>query len=148
MTVDEIIAEAVRLPLRDAAYVIRRQKSIFDKVEGPHREPSDLSTPESREKAMREISALIRYERDHAQDGPTFERLKRAHPQADDAEAKQAIVAAVKFDRDCFRYFSYGRADDYWETVIRAVARAAVDGPTYLEITYCDARNWVAYHMK
>jgi hypothetical protein len=99
-------------------------------------EPKDTGTPKTQEERMEETSALLRYERDFAQDGPTFERLNRAHPNADDAEARPAIVAAVKFDRDCFRYFSYGRADDYWETVIRAVARAAADGPPYLETTY------------
>ena len=49
----------------------------------------------------------------------------------------------MKFDDDCFRYFSSDRGD-YWENV----ARAAQDGPLYLETTYRDARNWVACNMK
>jgi hypothetical protein len=32
--------------------------------------------------------------------------------------------------------------------VPHAVARAAEDNPPYLETTYRDARNWVAYNMK
>jgi hypothetical protein len=147
MTVDELIAEAA-LPLRDAAYLIWRQKSAFDRLEPRRLEPRESSTPENREQMMQEISALLKHEHDFAQDGPSFERLKRAHPEADDVEAKAAIVAAVKFDDDCFRYFSYARAGDYSESVIRAVARAAKDHPSYLETTYRDARNWVAYNMK
>ena len=57
-------------------------------------------------------------------------------------------VPAVKFDDDCFRYFSYGRGEDYLENVPRAVARAAQENPPYLETTYRDAQNWVAYNMK
>jgi uncharacterized protein (DUF4415 family) len=96
---------------------------------------------------MAEISARIRYQRDHAQDGPTFGRLKRVHPQATDADVKQAIAAAVKFDDDCFRYFRYG-GGDYQERVERAVALAAGDNPGYLATTYRDAENHVAYYMK
>lgn len=78
----------------------------------------------------------------------TVDRQKRLHPPAGEAGLKAAIVAAVKFDDDCFRYFSYGRTEDYWENVIRAVARAAKDNPPHLETTYRDARNRVAYNMK
>jgi hypothetical protein len=78
--------------------------------------------------------------------------LKRTHPQADDAQLKAAIVAAVKFDDDCFSHLTRDGAKywegDYWENVTRAVARAAQDHPDYLEITYRDARNRVAYNMK
>lgn len=147
MTVDDLIAEAAQLPLRDAAYLLWRQKTTFERLEGRIWPKRDMSTPEARERSMREISAQTKYERDFSQDGPTFERLKRAHPNADDAEAKQAIVAAVKFDDDCFRYFSSGQRD-YLENVDGAVARAARANPPYLESTYRDARYWVAYNMK
>jgi hypothetical protein len=148
MTVDALIAEAAALPLPDAAYALWRQKSTFERLELRRWEPKDMSTPAAQEKSMREITAQIKLEHDFAQDGPTFDRLKRAHPRAGDAELKAAIVAAVKFDDDCFRYFSYGRAEDYWASVIRAVALAARDNPPYLETTYRDARNWVAYNMR
>jgi hypothetical protein len=52
-------------------------------------------------------------------------------------------------------YFAYplfsgrfGREGDYWENVVRAVARAAQDHPLYLETTYRDARNRVTWNMK
>lgn len=146
-TVDDIIGEAARLPVRDAAYLIWREKTTFERLEGRRWRPRDMRTPAVAARSMRRISAQLQRERDTAQDGPTFDRLKRAHPRADNAELKQAIVAAVKFDDDCFRYFS-GDGGDYWDNVVRAVARAAKDHPFYLATTYRDARNWLAYNMK
>ena len=148
MTVEELLAEAAALPLRDAAYAIWRQKLRFERLEGRVWPRRDLSTPEARERAMQESMARINHEHDFAQDGPTFDRLKRAHPHAADTELKQAIVEAVKFDDDCFKYFSFGRAEDFWDMSVHAVRRAAQEHEPYLETTYRDARNWVAYNMK
>jgi hypothetical protein len=147
-TVDDLVAEAASLPLRDAAYAIWRQKPSFERLEGRVWPPRDFSTPEAAEKSRQASYAQMKYEHDFAQDGPTFDRLKRAHPHAADSELKEAIIAAVKFDDDCFRYFSYGRGEDYLENVPRAVARAAQENPPYLETIYRDAQNWVAYNMK
>jgi hypothetical protein len=151
-SVAELLAEAAALPLRDAAYAIWRQKLTFERLEVRVRSRRDRSTPEAREKSMRESMAQIRYEDDFAQDGPTFDRLKRAHPRATDSELKQAVSAAVKFDDDCFHHLTKDgekyREGDAWENVVRAVARAAQDDPGYLETTYHDACNWVAYNMK
>jgi hypothetical protein len=145
-TIDDLIGEAAKLPLRDAAYMLWRQKSAFERLEGRTWPRRDRSTPEARETSDRAFIAQMKYEHDFAQDGPTFERLKRAHPNVDDAELKSAIIAAVKFDDDCFRYFS--RGGDHSEKVERAVAQAARDNPPYLETTYRDAQNWVGYNMK
>jgi hypothetical protein len=101
---------------------------------------------------MRESMAQIKYEHDFAQDGPTFDRLKRAHPHADDSELKQAIVAAVKFDDDCFNHLIKDGAKywegDYWDNVARAVARAAQDHPFYLDTTYRDARGRLQHEIR
>jgi hypothetical protein len=149
-TVRDLIARAAALPLRDAAYFIWRENSTFEQLEPrtwPRADPS--APPEVWEKSLREFAALRKREHDTAQDGPAFARLKCAHPQADDAQARLAIIAAVKFNDDCFKYFSYGKGEDYLENVEPAVARAARDNPPpYLETTYRDARNWVAYNMK
>jgi hypothetical protein len=145
-TVDDLLDEAANLPLRDAAFALWRQKSTFERLEGRTWPQRDQSTPEAREKSQRDIMAQMKYEHDFAQDGPTFDRLKRTHPHVDDAELKAAIVAAVKFDDDCFKHFS--RGGDYWEKVVHAVAQAARDNPPYLETTYRDAENWVAFNMK
>ena len=146
-TIDDIIGEASRLPVPDAAYLIWREKTTFERLEGRRWRPRDVRTPAAAARSMRRISAQLKREHDTAQDGPTFDRLKRAHPRADDAELKQAIVAAVKFDDDCFRYFS-SNGGDYWDNVVRAVARAGKEHPHYLATTYRDARNWVACNMK
>jgi hypothetical protein len=147
-TADDLIANAATLPLPDAAYAIWRQRLTFDRLEDRTWPVRDLSTPEAREKSMREISAQIKHERDFAQDGPSFGRLKRAHARASDAELKAAIVAAVKFDDACNNYFSYGPAGDYLANVPDAIARAAKDHPGYLQTTYRDAENWLFYNMK
>jgi hypothetical protein len=151
-TVDDILAQVAILPLADAAYALWRQKVRFEQLEHRYWPPKDHSTPEATEKAIQESRAQIKYEHDFAQDGPTFDKLKRTHPHAGDAQLKAAIVAAVKFDDDCFNYLSRGGAKywegDYWENVTRAVARAAQHHPDYLETTYRDARNRVAYYMK
>ena len=147
-TTDDLIADAAHLPLRDAAYAIWRQKSTFERLVGRVWPPRDYSTPEAADKSRQASFAQIKYEREFAQDGPSFDRLRCAHPHASDAELKAAIIAAVKFDDDCFRYFSYSRGGDYLENVPRAVAQAARHNPPYLEITYRDAENWVAYNMK
>lgn len=91
MTVEELIADAAALPLKDAAFALWRRKIDFERLEHRRREPRDMSTPEAQQKSMQEVSAQIRHEHDTAQDGPTFDRLKQAHPDADDALAKQAI---------------------------------------------------------
>jgi hypothetical protein len=148
-TVRDLIAQAAALPLRDAAYFIWRENSNFEQLEPRTWPRAHINAPEAREKFNREWVALRKREHDTAQDGPAFARLKSAHPQADDAQARLAIIAAVKFNDDCFRYFSYGKGEDYLENVEPAVARAARDNPPpYLETTYRDARNWVAYNMK
>src|SRR5260370_17806301 len=135
-TVEDIMAEAAPLPLRHAAYTIWREKSTFERLEGRIWPQRDFSTPEASKRSMQEIGAALKYEHDFAQDGPTFDRLKRAHPHATDAERKEAIVAAVKFDDDCFNYFSYGRGEDYLENVPRAVPLAAQGHPPHPETTY------------
>src|SRR5271168_2472418 len=118
--IEGMLAEAAGLPLMDAAFAVWRQRPRLDTLEG---RPTPEEVRVNRAMSPQQLSAKLRYDRDHAQDGPTFERLKRAHPQADDADIKQAIISAVKFDDDCFANFSYG--GDYWDNVVRAVASAA-----------------------
>src|SRR5207245_8562009 len=60
----------------------------------------------SEERAPAEQSAKYRHDLAHAQDGPSFTHMKRAHPRASDTEIKLAIMAAVKFDDACAKYFS------------------------------------------
>jgi hypothetical protein len=144
--VEIIIAEAAKLPLRDAAFSLWRQRPRLDALEGPPMTPEDIRI--ARALSLEEVSAKVRFSRDHAQDGATFDRLKRAHPQASDTEIRRAIIAAVRFDDACFKYFTVD-STDYWQRVVRAVALAQRhENPGYLEGTYEDARYHVAYYMK
>lgn len=141
--VDEIIAEAAKLPLMDAAFLLWRRQPRLDTLEGRSTEEqvaiNRALTPE-------QWSAKYRYERAHADEGPMFGHLKRAHPHADDRDIRHAILAAVRFDDDCFKYFNSD--GDFWDRCVRAVALAAKKHPDYLDTTYRDARHHVAYYMK
>ena len=46
-------------------------------------------------------------------------------PGVSDTEIKLAIIAAVKFDDACSKYFSTDHARDFWQRCVDAVARAA-----------------------
>jgi hypothetical protein len=140
-----IIAEAARLPLKDAAFLLWRQRPRLDALELRPMTAEEVRV--ARARSPEEAWAKVRYDHDHAQDGPTFERLKRAHPQALDEDARQAIKAAVKFDDDCNKYFVVD-STDYWQRIVRAVAQAARKNPGYLESTHEDARHSLAYYMK
>lgn len=141
--VERIIAEAAKLPLIDAAFALWTRKVRLDVLEG---RPTPEEVRIYRALTPKQQAAKLRFNRDHAHDGPAFTHLKRAHPQASDAAIKQAIIEAVKFDDDCFKYIQM--QGDFWDCVVRAVARAAKKHPNYLDTTYEAARNWVAYCMK
>ena len=85
----------------------------------------------------------MRHDRDYAQDRPAFTHMKSAHPRASNDEIKRAIIAAVRFEDACFKYF----VQDGMRCV-RAVTLAAKESPGYLESTCQLARNDVAYYMK
>lgn len=143
--IEKIIAEAARLPLKDAAYALWRQSPRLDTLEGQPMTAEDYAVAAAL--PIAEILARMNHEHDHAEDGRTFGRLKRAHPRADDTDVKAAIIAAVKFDDDCFGYFESERGD-FGERVERAVACAAQDNPGYLDRTYQRAKGYVGYYMK
>jgi hypothetical protein len=139
-----IIAEGVGLPLPDAAYAIWRRRYRLDSLEG---RPTAERVLAFRAMSPSEQAANMRHDRDFAHEGPTFTHLKSAQPRASDAEIKQVIIAAVRFEDACFKYFVQD-STDYWERCVRAVARAAKESPLYLESTYHQARNDVAYYNK
>jgi hypothetical protein len=141
--VAQIIAEAAKLPLNDAAFALWRQKSRLDTLEG---RPTPEQVLAFRAMTSKQQAAKLQHDRDHADEGPIFSHLKQAHPQASDEDVKKAIIAAVKFDTDCFRYFKLH--GDFWDCCVRAVAVAAKKHPHFLDQTYKDARNHVAYYMK
>lgn len=140
----KIIAEAAALPLPDAAYAVWRSRYRIDRIEG---RPTDEQVRAYRAMSPAEQAAEMRHDREYAQDGPILPHLKAAHPRVGDAEIKQAISAAVRFEDACFKYFVWD-GTDYWDRCVSAVARAEQENPGYLESTYRLAANDVAYYNK
>ncbi|MET4206258.1 hypothetical protein [Bradyrhizobium sp. LA2.1] len=138
-----IIASAAKQPLLDAAFELWCRRYRLDSLDG---RPSDEEVRVNRTLTPEQFRAKYRYDRDHAHEGPMFGYVKRAHPRADDAAIREAIIIAVKFEDATFEHFNWN--GDFWECVVRAVARAAAQYPDFLETTYRDARNNVAYYYK
>lgn len=139
-----IIADAAPLPLLDAAYALWRRRYRLDSLEG---RPTAEEIRINRALTPEQFSVKYRHERDHAQHGPAFTHLKRAHPRADDGAVRQAIIAAVKFEGACFAHFER-ITDEYWQRCEHAVALARKDFPDFLEDTYRQAASDVAYYYK
>jgi len=142
--VADIIAEAAPLPLLDAAYALWRRRYRLDALEG---RPTDEEVRVNRTLTPEQFTIKYRRDRDHAHEGPAFNHVKRAHPRAEEGAIRQAIITAVKFEDACFRYFEDSGAD-YWQRCLHAVARARKDYPGFLESTYRQAANDVAYYNK
>jgi hypothetical protein len=140
-----IVAEGTDLPLRDAAYAIWRQRFRLDRLEG---RPTAEYVRAFKAMSRPEQAAKMRYDRDYAHQGPIFPHLKSAQPRSSDDDIKQAIIAAVRFEDACFKYFGQDNKQDFWERCVRAVARAAKENPGYLESTCEQAARDVAYYMK
>jgi len=138
-----IIAGAAKQPLLDAAYELWRQRYRLDTIAG---HPTAEEVRINRTLTPEQFGAKHRRERDHAHEGPMFGHVKRAHPGADDQAIRQAIITAVKFEDAYNKHFDWN--GDFWDCVVRAVAQAARKYPDYLETTYRDARNDLAYYMK
>lgn len=142
--VADIIAEAAPLPLLDAAYALWRRRHRLDTLEG---RPTDEEVRINRTLTPEQFTIKYRRDRDLAHEGPAFNHLKCAHPRADDGAIQQAIITAVRFEDACFRNFEDTGAD-YWQRCVRAVALARKDHPGFLESTYRQAANDVAYYNK
>lgn len=142
----DIIADAAPLPLLDAAYALWRRRYRLDTLEG---RPTAEEVRINRTLTPEQMAVKYRRDRDHAQAGPAFNQVKRAHPRADDAAIRQAIVTAVRFEDACFKHFEASPASaEYWQRCVLAVARARKDYPGFLEETYQQAANDVAYYYK
>jgi hypothetical protein len=73
-------------------------------------------------------------------------RPQRARQNASDEAIRQAIITSVKFEGAAEAHFKWD--GDFWQCVVRAVAQAAAQYPDFLDTTYRDARNNLAYYMK
>jgi hypothetical protein len=138
----EIIAGVALLPLKDAAWALDKG---LHRLDTPEVRPTPEQVRRSRAMMPEQQSQHLRDERDHADDGPIFGYLKRAHPDAD-AEIKRAIVDAVRFQDDCSKFLQ--RDGDYWDCIVNAVAQSARKHPGFLDKTYRAAENYLAYLWK
>ena len=137
------IASAAKQPLLDAAFELWRWRYRLNSIEGRR---TDEEVHINRTLTPQQLSEKYRYDRDHAHEGPMFGYVKRAHPRASDDAVRQAIITAVKFEGATEAHFKWD--GDFWACVVRAVAQAEAEYPGYLETTYRDARNNLAYYMK
>jgi hypothetical protein len=142
-TIARTIAEASVLPLKDAAYLLWRECSTLDLLARRAMPPNIRELFRSR----RANSTELGFEHDHPEDGLTFDRLQLTHPGVDDAEVRQAIIAAVRFDDACFGYFEKTKGE-FGTRFKRAVELAAREHPGYLGVTYQRARYYISYYMK
>lgn len=145
------IETASQLPLQDAAYLLWRLKSELDRESVPPNQSSKarafLSNPEAVARLVRSVTAKIIFEQDHAEFGPTFDRLKKAHPDVADDDVRAAIREAVKFDTDCITNFSYSKSS-LWGDAEHAVDKALLKHPGYSDETREDAIYCLVIAMK
>ncbi|MBR0867237.1 hypothetical protein JQ614_37235 [Bradyrhizobium diazoefficiens] len=141
--IEAFIASAAKQPLLDAAFELWRWRYRLDSIEG---RPTAEEVRINRTLSPQQMAEKYRYDRDHAHEGSMFGYVKRAHPRADDNAIRQAIITAVKFEGAADAHFKWD--GDFWDCVVRAVAQAAAEYPDFLETTYRDARNNLAYYMK
>ena len=142
---DELLAKASAQPLKDAAYLLWRECSKLDLLAWRAMPPDVRDLFRSRPAGQ--SSTEVKFEHDHPEDGLTFDRLQLTHPGIDDAEVRQAIIGAVKFDDACFGYFEKIKGE-FGARFKRAVELAAREHPGYLELTYQRARYYISYYMK
>ena len=143
---ERLLAEASALPLRDAAYALWWQRSTFIR-EGEAASPQDLSNRADAMVYGQMLADGLAQDRIAAPESGAILRLRRAHPHASDAELRDAILAAVKFDDDCNRFFAKD-SSDYEKQVERAIDRASRLSPGYLDTTLRDARYQLAKNMR
>jgi hypothetical protein len=142
---------AAQLPLMDAAFLLWTQRHNINWAEAPPNprpHPSaNLSDPAIFKQVVRSAIAAVEFERDNAQYGVTFQRLRKIHPDANDADLQSAIRAAVKLDQDCFKHFAYSAAG-LGEDAERAVDLARRANPGFQDSTYTAAAHLLMQQMR
>ena len=147
--INDAIKAAAELPLYDAAYYLWIRKRELDRRQFPPAKPkpANLNDPDVFGRHVRNVLADLHRERATAHDGPTFDRLKQAHPEASDEDVKVAIKAAVKLDTDCVKYFSYSN-EGYSSDLNRAMDLATKANPGFQQKTYDHAGFQLATAMR
>jgi hypothetical protein len=146
-TTDRAWKQAQTLPLKDAAFHLWQRRHDFDLDEFPMSKIAPHADEPDQNKKMDLIAAQIRHEHDFAHEGPTFERLKRAQPQARDEDIRDAIIAALKMWNDCTEQLDKNWSD-LGEAADGAVAKARRQNPGFLDVTWQQAYHWLCYYYK
>ena len=147
-----LIDDAAGMPLPDAAFLLWRsrvQLDIQERAGGRKRRIRRLK-PGSHAFST-SIRQAVQAGRDaiaHADDGPTFDRLKVAFPQTRDADLKAAIRAAAKLQIDACRNAGDDGGGVDIENLKVAIGRARAANPDFSEATYAALLNHVAYLLK
>jgi hypothetical protein len=151
VSIDQDIAAAASLPLPDAAYFLWVRRFALDRRERPAAARSvrsaNLKDPAAVAQSVAAALTKAGADRATAEDGPTFLRLRRAHPNAGDHELKSAIRAALKLDEDCAKFFSPSD-DDFAANIARAIEGARTENPGFLAATYELARTELMRTLK
>jgi hypothetical protein len=135
---DQLLDHVGQLPLPDAAYYLWINKLRLDRFDPPSSPPTakvDMNGTEAFRKAVVQAYRCVMHEHATAADGPTFDRMRRAHPNATVQKLKSAIRAAVKFDEDCVRYYSHN-SPNFLDNATNAIELAKSKNPGFQEKTY------------
>lgn len=147
MSLIEIVwKDACELPLKDAAFQLWRYRHQFDDAEFGAPKRVSFDDPADQARHMQAVMDKIRHDHDFAHEGPTFDRLKRAQPNASDSDIRDAIRAAVKMMDDCEKYFD--AYQDFGDAIDDALAKARAKNPGFREDTWRHAGHWLVYVMK
>ena len=138
------IERAAGLPLLDAALLLWLQRRALQRWDGKSSSPRLTGNPVSQ---IRQAIGALDVERAQAASGPTRDRLKLAHPTAEDAAMRLAIERAVKLDKDCASHFRHSGAD-LAADARRAVERARADNPGFLDASYEAAAQHLCMTMR
>src|SRR5215469_15272790 len=133
------IDRAAALPLLDAALLLWLQRRTLQRWDGKSLAPMLSGDPASQ---IRQAIGALDAERAQAATGPTRDRLKLAHPAAEDAALTLAIERAVRLEKDCASHFRRSGADLAADAK-RAVENARTDNPGFLDASY----EAVAQHL-
>ena len=138
------IERAAGLPLLDAALLLWLHRRALQRWDGKSSSPALAGDPASQ---IRQAIGALDAERREAANGPTRDRLRIAHPEADDAALTLAIERAVKLEKDCASHFRRGGINLAAEAK-RAADSARADNQGFLDASYDAAAQYLTTMMR
>ena len=138
------IERAAALPLLDAALLLWVHRRALQRWDGKSSAPALTGDPQNQ---IQQAIGALDAERRAAASGPTRDRLKIAHPQADDGALTLAIERAVKLEKDCAAHFRRSGADLAADAK-RAAESARGDNPGFLDASYEAAAQYLCTMMR